>query len=638
MKFLPFQPFRLPRRQARDGSTLAATMIVVAILVTFLSISALLTSQFGRFGGRQQGNNDLMAAADAGLEYAYGEWTTAMRKTGGAPTAAVFAVSNANLNTSSLPFNAAGITFSTVSLSPADQNGVTTSTITPTATSNVSHYPGWSGTNYNFLAKVTVQQVAGSYHYGFSSDSTPSLTAYRVFQYTEVPLFQAAIFYENKLEIHPGAAMTVTGLVHTNADLWARGFSSLQFKSNVSYVSSYHEIGDSTITKGWGGNGEGYIPGVGIFASVPLVTWADGLTSSNSTSKATQLNQVSPIDPFGGLVNAITTPNPLYELIQVPTASTPAIVAKQSAYDQASVVITIDSSQALNSPTRVVVTDNTGAALDASNPAVSLAETTAIKNAIGNGATTLLYDQREGINSMVTNLDMTKLAAATAVPTDGASATPLQTRFAGTVYIHDVSKATSSQPAIRLINGANLGQNVTVASDNGVYIQGDYNTGVSTAQNPVPSNVSNPTGTATPQISGYTRYSSAVMADAVTILSNNWKDSNAGLALSQRSATPTTVNTAIMAGDVPSNSATGTASGGAHNFPRFLENWNNVNFTYWGSLVEAFNSVEFTGAWQTGQVYYWPNRMWNFDTNFVSKPPPGSANGISLSRGRWQRD
>ena len=108
--------------------------------------------------------------------------------------------------------------------------------------------------------------------------------------------------------------------------------------------------------------------------------------------------------------------------------------------------------------------------------------------------------------------------------------------------------------------------------------------------------------------------------------------------MSSRTATATTVNTAILAGDVPSNSTTGQASGGAHNFPRFLENWNNVNFNYTGSLVEAFNSTEFTGPWQTGNVYYWPNRNWNFDTNFLTNQPPGTPQGVLFSRGRWQRN
>ena len=63
-----------------------------------------------------------------------------------------------------------------------------------------------------------------------------------------------------------------------------------------------------------------------------------------------------------------------------------------------------------------------------------------------------------------------------------------------------------------------------------------------------------------------------------------------------------------------------------------------MNFTYYGSLVEAFNSTEFTGLWQTGNVYYWPNREWNFDTNFLTKQPPGYASGVLYSRGRWQRN
>ena len=603
-------------------------MLVIALLVTFLSVSALITSQFGRFAGRQQGNNDLMSAADAGLEYAYAEWSASMKNAASLSAAAPW-VSVTNMNSSSMPFAAKGIVFQTLTITPADSNGIAATTATATPTSNVPNYPGWSGTTYNYLATVSVTDSTTNLHYGYNTDTVPTLTAYRIFQYTTVPLFQAAIFYENKLEIHPGAAMAVSGLVHSNGDLWARGFSTLQFKSNVSYVGTYHEIGDATLTKGWDGAGGGYIPGVGYFAGVPMVTWSDGQTSTTSTAKASQLNQVSPIDPFGG---ASTNNNGLHDIVEVP--ATPG-TDKSIAYNNASVVVVVDSSLPATSANRLKITDNQGLPL-------SPADTLAIKAAVNSGTTTTMYDQREAQNVIITTLDMTKLLAATTNSGTGA-ATPLQTSWAtaggGTIYVHDVSQATSTEPAIRLVNGANLGQNVTIASDNGVYIQGDYNTGVGTSSNPVASDVSNPNGTTTPTISGYNRYTSAVMADAVTILSNNWSDSNASASLSSRTATPTTVNTAILAGDVPSNlNGNATPSGGAHNFPRFLENWNNVNFTYWGSLVEAYRSEEFTGLWQTNNVYYWPNRMWNFDTNFINNPPPGTAKGIQLSRGRWQRD
>ena len=605
------------------------TLGLILIILTFLSISVLLTSDFGRFAFRQQGDADVMAAADAGLDYAYAQWkattsSSLLGTAGTAPVSSAFpssATMTANLNSSTLPFAAQGITFSTLSLSLSDQNGIpdtTSSTASGTATSNVPGYPGWTGTTYNYVASVT---LANPKHYGFSTADTAHLTARRFFQVTRVPLFQAAIFYENKLEIHPGADMTVSGLVHTNSNLWARGFSNLQFKSTVSYVGTYNETGDATINKGWDGYGYGWIPGVGSYAGVPLVTWSDGKTTGSSATRATQLTQVSPIDPFGG---ASTSNNGLYDLITVPAASN---TSNQIAYNNASLIITVNSSLPTSNANRVVITDGNGNSLNAADAA-------AVKAAINSGTTSTIYDMREAQNVVVTNLDMAKLATATVA---SGAATPLQSSFNGTVYIQDVSPATSTEAAIRLINGRSLGQNVTVATNNGLYIQGDYNTG-GTSPSSVPSNVSNPNGTTSPQASGYSRYASSVMADAVTVLSNNWSDSNSSASLSSRNATATTVNTAILSGDVASNSATGQASGGAHNFPRFLENWNNINFTYWGSLVEAFNSQEFTGPWQTGNVYYWPNRQWNFDTNFLSKQPPGVPSGILFSRGRWQRN
>ena len=176
---------------------------------------------------------------------------------------------------------------------------------------------------------------------------------------------------------------------------------------------------------------------------------------------------------------------------------------------------------------------------------------------------------------------------------------------------------------------------MTVASENGVYIQGDYNTGTGT----VPSDQSGASLTASPTATGYSRYNSAVMVDAVTILSNSWKDSNSGLTVNSRVATATTVHTAIFSGDVASNtSSNGVASGGVHNFPRFLENWTNINFTYYGTLIEAFNSKSYTGVWQTDDVCTWPNRLWNFGTNFTNSQPPGLPRGAQFTRGRRERN
>jgi hypothetical protein len=121
-----------------------------------------------------------------------------------------------------------------------------------------------------------------------------------------------------------------------------------------------------------------------------------------------------------------------------------------------------------------------------------------------------------------------------------------------------------------------------------------------------------------------------VLADAVTILSNNFTD--AALLSSSRTATHTTVNTAIVSGMAPT---VGTSyGGGVENFPRFLENWNGKAFTYYGSMVELYASKQAIGPWG-GSYYSPPIRQWNFDTNFKFSAPPGSLMIYSYVKGRW---
>ncbi len=656
------------------ASTLAATMMVVAAVVAFLTISVLVTSQFGRYSGRQNGDSDEMAACDAALDYAFAQWKTAVGNAEGSITPHAPSTSECNpggsttlataFNTSYSSGFASGTNVSCTNLQIyyTDQNGQPSSvdstneptyqtggTPTGLATQNVPGYPGWSGTTYYYVA---VAEVTAAGHFG----NPIPVSACRFFQVTRVPLFQAAIFYENKLEIHPGAPMIVTGLVHTNGDMWARSFEGLQFKSNVSHVGAYNEIGDATLTKGWDGNGGGWIPGVnnGVnLTGVPMNSWSDGKTTGSSTTQSSQLNQVTAIDPFGG---ASTNNNGLHDIVEVPATTN---TSNQIAYNNASLRIVINdtvsptvtttvgtTTTTTANPLYITMTDKSGASIPFSTTAGSTYNN--VYNAlnaypttnVNTGSTSLvqsIQDLREASTVTLTSVDMVKLATATSAVSSST----------GVVYIHYAARpasnplAANQRQAIRLYDGGKLNQNVTIATDNGLYIQGDYNVG-STTYTDVPSNQTGAStyanGSGAPQVSGYTRYSTAVMADAVTILSNGWKDTNSSnTTLSSRAALPTTVNTAILAGDVASNSTTGYASGGAHNFPRFLEDWGSVNFTYYGSLVEAFHSQSYVGLWHTGNVYNWPNRMWNFDVNFLSSPVPGGVAGLQFSRGRWQR-
>ena len=141
---------------------------------------------------------------------------------------------------------------------------------------------------------------------------------------------------------------------------------------------------------------------------------------------------------------------------------------------------------------------------------------------------------------------------------------------------------------------------MTVASDNAVYIQGNYNT---SSWQP-----------------------SAVIADAVYLLSDNWTDAaNANINNSLNSASTTTFNVAILAGDNPNN--LGAYNGGLENFPRFLESWSGQTCTIVGSFVNLFLSVNADGQWSYGSpVYQAPTRDWSFDVRFLDfdNLPPGT--------------
>src|SRR5581483_2489247 len=122
-----------------------------------------------------------------------------------------------------------------------------------------------------------------------------------------------------------------------------------------------------------------------------------------------------------------------------------------------------------------------------------------------------------------------------------------------------------------------------------------------------------------PDASGYTRKNSAVYGDAINILSNAWVDTNSTLSIPNRIATNTTVNTALVTGEVASGN--GKYSGGGEGFVRFLEDWqkNSNTFTYYGSMIELFNSQTATGAYSSSaSIFKQPALHWYYDTNFQS--------------------
>jgi hypothetical protein len=117
------------------------------------------------------------------------------------------------------------------------------------------------------------------------------------------------------------------------------------------------------------------------------------------------------------------------------------------------------------------------------------------------------------------------------------------------------------------------------------------------------------------------------MADAVTLLSNSWNDTNAtGVNdITTRPASNTTVNAALVAGNVPTTG--GVYSGGGENFVRFLEDWSGKSFTYYGSMICPYASTQGKGNWGSDNVFAPPTQNWNFDT---SLSVDSSGNPVSV--------
>ena len=222
--------------------------------------------------------------------------------------------------------------------------------------------------------------------------------------------------------------------------------------------------------------------------------------------------------------------------------------------------------------------------------------------------------------------------------------------------------------AFAINGGRNLPGAMTIATDQAVYLQGNYNT--------------------------FAKKPAAIMADTITMLSVNcvspgkidapgiprdplgapaanincllapWSDFGSskspwtGSDITSSSqpmygAQPTSVNAAFLSftlqswGNLGSNRGYGYGywySGGLNNYMRFVENWNGQSFDYNGSLVSLGVPLEFSGGFRPGgrsnSYFYPPGRNFTYDTDFNSFPklPPMTPSVIFLQQDVFKRN
>jgi hypothetical protein len=399
-------------------------------------------------------------------------------------------------------------------------------------------------------------------------------------QLTRIPIFQFAMYSSGDMEISCGQPFTVNGPVHANGQLYVEPDNLLTFDSGVTAVGNVLFERNPLDTRG--------TPAGAVTYDVPPQSGQPALTL-----------------PIG----ATNTPQAVREVIEPPPAieNPTSPIGRERYFNQADLLITVTN-------TNIYVTTGYFNGFSTSVPSNQL-NLFVLTN-------TSFFDWREHKTVCPINIDVGAFTA-WCTNTNSLSIRSALGRNVDSIYIWDRRALPGSDlGAVRLTNGQQLPPlGLTVATSDPLYIQGHYNQPIST-------------NLGTNIVSG--SLPASVAADAVTILSTAWSDPNSTLTMSLRVAAPTTVNAAILAGEV--DTTLGYYSGGMENFPRFMENWGSANiFTYNGSMVKMFPSLYATNVWGQTNVYNPPARNWSYDTNFNNPTllPPLTPSLQVVARSQW---
>lgn len=455
-------------------------------------------------------------------------------------------------------------------------------------------------------------------------------------------IFQFAIFYNVNLEIDPGAVMSIAGPVFCNQNIW-EGSSICTFASTVTAAGTNSTALANPFANGWLGSGGATfaLAGQPISHAPPLALAGLGTNASPGTMRS--ILELPPPDYAMGTAAAYGSNGLVYlanacDLVITNFASgtnsglfvpkgTNLMVYFQ---DHSLTRLPYDYYMITNGNShKILATNYVGPSLLGPNTNIYYAGYSWVTNVA-------FYDWREGYNGgsgppkrvEAVQIDMAKLNTwlnnyNNNTNTSGYNSDQTKLLHTGnhinSLYVYASVQLTSLQlPAVRVVNGAFLPHpggstaGFTVATPFPLYVLGDYNSQDSTGSSLGTTNTIH-------------TLPAALMADAITVLSDSWQDSSSFTPNNTPSST--TVNAAMLQGIVAGDPAVyQDYSGGVENFLRLLENWSSSTvLTFNGSLVVPFYSQYATNHWRfTGIYYNPPKRNWSFDSNFANftKLPP----------------
>jgi hypothetical protein len=468
-----------------------------------------------------------------------------------------------------------------------------------------------------------------------------------------IPVFQYAVFYNVVLEINPGGAMTISGRVHCNTNIYCTGNSSSQPLTFVSTVEAAGMITNRSSPldpRSPARTGNVVFPAGSPIQNYDALHLPLGTSTTNYSYDAIEaLLKLPPTAYAMGTADAYSTNGMVYfanraDLIITndPATGTNITVLYQNQNDTANYLTVVKPDAIGGVVTNKIITTN-GTTIKTYT--TNYVYTTNYYYSFVTNDT--FYDYRENDTVRALQIDVSKLTAwlANTDPTRGGQQYEQKNAGGGStdkgavinsVYVYNsLPRNNTNLPAVRLVNGEQLPTNsygsyqssgLGIATAQPIYVQGDYNTTRDRA------NYARTLGSTT---NGCT-LPACLLGDAITVLSSGFTDNPSGGTLNPTPSQSTIVlNAACFEGIVPSNGS--YYSGGLENFLRLLENWNSKTVVYNGSIVVMFPSYYATNHYD-GSVYGVPGtRAWGFDTTFTQpgKLPPLCPNIKADARAAW---